>query len=58
MLDLILFGVWSLVCVVVGAWLQHRKLIGASPMPSFGRWEQESREDEDTSPAPQRKGKL
>lgn len=28
-----LFGAWTLLCIVVGAWLMHRKQARQSPMP-------------------------
>lgn len=30
-----LFGLWSLACVLLGAWMTHRKQIQAPPLPDF-----------------------
>ena len=57
MLELMIFGTWSLACVFAGAWLQHRKQIDASPLPTnLRRWEQEHPDGEPVAPV--RKGKL
>lgn len=30
-----LFGVWSLLCVGLGAWGRHRREVGQAPLPTF-----------------------
>ena len=35
MLDHLYFGLWSLLCVFVGAWLTHRRQYGAGPLPDL-----------------------
>lgn len=35
MIDYIVFGLWTLLCVMFGNWLRYRKEVYRSPMPGM-----------------------